>query len=43
MKKMIRIGAAVCIIAAFTSFTPSQKEVQTPATPSADIEVIACL
>lgn len=42
MKKMMRIGAAVCIIAAFTSFSPVEEKAQTTVESPA-VEVIACV
>jgi len=43
MKKMMRIVAAVCVIAVFTSFTPAQEEEVQTQVNDTKVETIACL
>jgi hypothetical protein len=42
MKEMIRIGAAVCVLAFFTSFTIPQEDAQVEVEKSAT-DAVACL
>jgi hypothetical protein len=42
MNKMMRIGAAVCVLAFFTSFTMPQEQSQVQVEKSTT-EVVACL